>query len=43
VLAQEHRIYPQAVRWFLDGQLLLEDAVVQVREPGARQWILADE
>jgi phosphoribosylglycinamide formyltransferase-1 len=43
VLAQEHRIYPQAVRWFLDGQLLLEDAVVRVREPGARQWILADD
>ncbi|MGH8681528.1 MAG: phosphoribosylglycinamide formyltransferase [Burkholderiales bacterium] len=42
VLAQEHRIYPQAVRWFLDGKLLLEDGVVRVRAPGARQWILAD-
>jgi phosphoribosylglycinamide formyltransferase-1 len=43
VLAQEHRIYPQAVRWFLDGQLLLEGAVVRVGAPGARQWLLADE
>jgi phosphoribosylglycinamide formyltransferase-1 len=43
VLAQEHRIYPRAVRWFLDGKLVSEDGVVRVREPGARQWILADE
>jgi len=43
VLAQEHRIYPQAVRWFLDGQLMVEGGVVRVRERGARQWILADE
>jgi phosphoribosylglycinamide formyltransferase 1 len=43
VLAQEHRIYPQAVRWFLDGKLVVANGVVRVREPGARQWILADE
>jgi phosphoribosylglycinamide formyltransferase-1 len=43
VLAQEHRIYPRAVRWFLDGDLALEAGVVRVREPGARQWVLADE
>ena len=43
VLAQEHRIYPLAVRWFLDGKLVIEDSVVRVREPGARQWLLADE
>jgi phosphoribosylglycinamide formyltransferase-1 len=43
VLAQEHHIYPLAVRWFLDGKLVVEDGVVRVREPGARQWILADE
>jgi phosphoribosylglycinamide formyltransferase-1 len=23
VLAEEHRLYPQAVRWFLDGRLHL--------------------
>jgi phosphoribosylglycinamide formyltransferase-1 len=43
VLAQEHRVYPQAVRWFLDGKLALETGRVRVLEPGARQWILADE
>jgi phosphoribosylglycinamide formyltransferase-1 len=43
VLAQEHRIYPRAIRWFLDGQLRVEGGAVRVREPGARQWILADE
>jgi phosphoribosylglycinamide formyltransferase-1 len=43
VLAQEHRIYPQAVRWLLDGKLAIEDGVVRVRTPGARQCLLADE
>ena len=32
VLEQEHRIYPQAVRWFVDGRLSLgADGRVQVR------------
>ena len=26
VLEQEHRIYPQAVRWFVDGRLRLDEA-----------------
>jgi len=43
VLVQEHRIYPQAIRWFLDGRLRVEDGVVRVLESGARQWLLADE
>ena len=30
VLAQEHRIYPQAARWFLDGKLVIESGVVRV-------------
>jgi phosphoribosylglycinamide formyltransferase-1 len=30
VLAEEHRIYPQAVRWFLDGKLKLEDGRVRI-------------
>jgi phosphoribosylglycinamide formyltransferase-1 len=42
VLAEEHRVYPQAVRWFLDGKLALENGIVRVREPGARQWLFAD-
>jgi phosphoribosylglycinamide formyltransferase-1 len=31
VLAQEHRIYPQAARWFLDGKLVIEGEVVRVK------------
>lgn len=30
VLAQEHRIYPQAVRWFLQGQLRLVENRVEI-------------
>jgi phosphoribosylglycinamide formyltransferase 1 len=30
VLAQEHRIYPQAARWFLDGKLVIESGVARV-------------
>ncbi len=43
VLAQEHRIYPRAVRWFLEEKLRVEDGAVRVREPDARQWLFADE
>ncbi|TAK66402.1 MAG: phosphoribosylglycinamide formyltransferase [Betaproteobacteria bacterium] len=31
VLAEEHRIYPQAARWFLDGNLVIESGVVRVK------------
>ena len=31
VLEQEHRIYPQAIRWFLDGQLAIEGERVRVK------------
>jgi phosphoribosylglycinamide formyltransferase-1 len=31
VLEQEHRIYPQAVRWFVDGRLTLTDGRVLVQ------------
>jgi phosphoribosylglycinamide formyltransferase 1 len=31
VLAEEHRIYPQAVHWFLDDQLVIENGVVRVK------------
>lgn len=33
VLAQEHRLYPQAIRWFLDGRLTLgEDGRARLRD-----------
>ena len=31
VLAEEHRLYPRAIRWFLDGLLELEDGNVRVK------------
>jgi phosphoribosylglycinamide formyltransferase-1 len=31
VLAEEHRIYPQAARWFLEGNLVIENGVVRVK------------
>jgi phosphoribosylglycinamide formyltransferase-1 len=30
VLAQEHVIYPRAVRWFVEGRLTIEDGLVRV-------------
>lgn len=35
VLAREHRIYPQAVRWFVEGRLRLEGQRVRVVAAGA--------
>jgi phosphoribosylglycinamide formyltransferase-1 len=31
VLEQEHRLYPRAIRWFLDGLLEVEDGKVRVK------------
>ena len=42
VLAQEHRIYPQAVAWFLGGRLVLEAGRVRVADPDARQLLVAE-
>jgi phosphoribosylglycinamide formyltransferase-1 len=36
VLAQEHRIFPQAVRWFVDGRLQLEDGRVVLSDAVAQ-------
>lgn len=36
VLAQEHRIYPQAVRWFVDDRLELADGRVRLRDASAQ-------
>src|SRR6185295_13434532 len=35
VLRQEHVIYPRAVRWFLDGKLVIEGAEVRVKDEKA--------
>ena len=31
VLVQEHRIYPQAARWFIEGKLVIDSGVVRVK------------
>jgi phosphoribosylglycinamide formyltransferase-1 len=31
VLAQEHLLYPRAIRWFLDGDLVIEGGKVRVK------------
>lgn len=33
VLATEHKIYPQAVQWFIDGRLTIQDGLVSVTPP----------
>jgi phosphoribosylglycinamide formyltransferase-1 len=40
VLAQEHALYPRAVRWFLEDRLVLANGVVRVRGNDA-QLVLA--
>jgi phosphoribosylglycinamide formyltransferase-1 len=31
VLAEEHQVYPRAIRWFLEGRLVSENGVVRVK------------
>ncbi len=35
VLAEEHRIYPWAIRWLLEGRLVVEKGVVRVKDVDA--------
>ncbi len=39
VLVQEHRLYPQAVRWFVEGRLRIDGQVVTQLD-GEPQWLL---
>lgn len=34
VLEQEHRLYPQVLRWFVEGRLEVDGGRVRLREPG---------
>jgi len=44
VLVQEHHIYPKALRWLLDGRLVVADGVVSVKtEDGSREDVLQSE
>jgi len=39
VLQQEHRIYPQAIRWFAEGRLLIDDGHVNLLGDQASQSV----
>jgi phosphoribosylglycinamide formyltransferase-1 len=41
VLAQEHRVYPKAVRWFVEDRLVIEGGMVRVAGKDADQWLMA--
>jgi phosphoribosylglycinamide formyltransferase-1 len=43
VLRQEHRIYPLALRWFLEDRLVVENGLVRVNGTEVRQSVLAEE
>ncbi len=36
VLKQEHLVYPRAIRWFLDGKLVIEAGLVRVKDDDAQ-------
>ncbi|OGA14150.1 MAG: phosphoribosylglycinamide formyltransferase [Betaproteobacteria bacterium RIFCSPHIGHO2_12_FULL_69_13] len=42
VLRQEHVIYPRAVRWFLEGRLVIEGSAVRVKGNDAQLIFAAD-
>lgn len=41
VLREEHALYPQALRWFLDGRLVLENGRVRVKGGDAQAFYSA--
>jgi len=43
VLQQEHRIYPLAIRWFVEGRLVVENGVVRVDGAEVNQSVLVEE
>lgn len=42
VLRQEHVVYPQAVRWFLEGKLVIRSGVVNVKGNDAQLVLASD-
>ena len=43
VLRQEHRIYPQALRWLIEGRLSIDNGVVLVKDHDAQQTLFSDQ
>jgi phosphoribosylglycinamide formyltransferase-1 len=42
VLRQEHVLYPRAVRWLLEGKVVIESGIVRVKEANAHQYSFSD-
>jgi phosphoribosylglycinamide formyltransferase-1 len=42
VLRQEHALYPQALRWLLDGKLVVANGVISVKDKNAQQTVFSD-
>ena len=42
VLRQEHRVYPEAVRWFAEERLVIEMGIVRVKGQDASQAVLTE-
>ena len=43
VLRQEHVLYPRAVRWLLEGKIVIESGIVRVKEANAHQYSFSDQ
>jgi len=43
VLRQEHALYPQALRWLLEGRLCIEGGTVRVKDAYAQQFVFSDQ
>lgn len=43
VLRQEHRIYPQAARWFLEGRFVIDNGLVRVSGDDALQTLWSED
>jgi phosphoribosylglycinamide formyltransferase-1 len=42
VLRQEHALYPQVLRWLLEGKLVVAKGLVSVKEEDAQQTLFSD-
>jgi phosphoribosylglycinamide formyltransferase-1 len=43
VLRQEHALYPRAVRWLLEGKIVIKSGIVRVKEANAHQYSFSDQ
>ncbi len=43
VLRQEHLLYPRALRWLLEGRLVVDNGIVRIGEENAQQLVFSDQ